>query len=507
MFLLCALIVSQLFSVCRELAMTRLEIKVSLSVEAAMMMRLMSLPAAFFRAFSAGELANRSGAVNRLCTLLLGGLFSFGTTAMFSLLYINQIFVFAPALAKPAVLTLLAMAAVTVLTALVQTKVTRACMQNRARESGLTYALISGVQKIKLSGAEKRAFSRWAKVYAEGAALEYDPPLFLKISSAITLAVSLAGTLALYFFAVQSGVSPSAYLAFSAAYGAMTGAFRAFADLASVLAEIRPLLEMAEPIFQEEPEMAEEKEILTRLSGSIEMANVSFRYNDTLPYIIDHLNLKVKAGEYLAVVGRTGCGKSTLVRLLLGFETPEKGAVYHDRKDSRCLDLRSLRRKMGVVTQDGSLFQGDIYSNITVSAPQLTLDEAWEAAELAGIADDIRAMPMGMHTVVAEGQGGISGGQKQRLLIARAIAPKPKILLFDEASSALDNKTQKQVSDALDNLNCTRIVIAHRLSTIKNCDRILVLDGGRIAEEGSYDELMEKNGIFAGLVARQRLTE
>ena len=204
-------------------------------------------------------------------------------------------------------------------------------------------------------------------------------------------------------------------------------------------------------------------------------------------------------------MGTTGCGKSTLLRLLLGFETPEKGAVYYDGKDLAKLDLRSLRRHIGTVTQNGTLFQGDIYSNIVISAPQLSLDEAWEAAEIAGIADDIRAMPMGMQTVISEGQGGISGGQKQRLMIARAVAPRPKILLFDEATSALDNKTQKKVSDALDALKCTRIVIAHRLSTIRNCDRILVLSGGKIRESGTYDELIAQKGFFAELVERQRL--
>ena len=193
------------------------------------------------------------------------------------------------------------------------------------------------------------------------------------------------------------------------------------------------------------------------------------------------------------------------MRLLLGFETPERGAIYYDGVDMSKLDLRSLRRRIGAVTQNGSLFQGDIYSNIVISAPHLTLDEAWEAAELAGIADDIKAMPMGMQTIISEGQGGISGGQKQRLMIARAVAPKPRILMFDEATSALDNKTQKQVSEALDRLKCTRIVIAHRLSTIKNCDRILVLDKGQILEDGTYDELIERNGFFAELVARQRL--
>ena len=203
-------------------------------------------------------------------------------------------------------------------------------------------------------------------------------------------------------------------------------------------------------------------------------------------------------------MGATGCGKSTLMRLLLGFEMPEKGAIYYDGKDLAKIDLKSLRRRVGVVLQDGKLFSGDIFSNIVISAPWLTLDDAWEAAEMSGIATDIRRMPMGMHTVISEGGGGISGGQRQRLLIARAVAPKPKILMFDEATSALDNLTQKQVSEALDNLKCTRIVIAHRLSTIRQCDRIIVLQDGKIIEDGKYAELLELNGYFAQLVARQQ---
>ena len=178
-----------------------------------------------------------------------------------------------------------------------------------------------------------------------------------------------------------------------------------------------------------------------------------------------------------------------------------------EEEDIKRLDLKSLRRKIGAVMQNGKLFNGDIFSNIVISAPQLTLDDAWNAAEIAGIADDIRLMPMGMNTLISEGAGGISGGQKQRLLIARAVAPKPRILIFDEATSALDNVTQKQVSDALDKMNCTRVIIAHRLSTIRNCDRIIVLDGGKIIEDGNYDELMAAKGFFHELVKRQQIDE
>ena len=279
------------------------------------------------------------------------------------------------------------------------------------------------------------------------------------------------------------------------------------AGIALTVAQIKPIMDMVKPILQAVPEISEGKQVITRLSGGIELNNVSFRYNENMPLVVDDMSLKIRPGQYVAIVGTTGCGKSTLMRLMLGFETPQKGAVYFDGKDISGVDLKSLRRNIGVVMQNGKLFSGDIFSNITISAPWLTMDEAWRAAELSGIADDIRRMPMGMHTIISEGSGGVSGGQRQRLMIARAIAPKPKVLMFDEATSALDNLTQKTVSESLDGLKCTRIVIAHRLSTIKQCDRIIVLDKGKIIEDGTYNELIENGGFFAELVARQRLND
>ncbi len=277
-------------------------------------------------------------------------------------------------------------------------------------------------------------------------------------------------------------------------------------EIALTAAKVKPILEMAEPFLATEPETSEDKQIVTGISGGIELNHVSFRYSEESPYILDDLSLKIQPGEYVAVVGRSGCGKSTLVRLLLGFEKPEKGTICYDGRDMAEIDLPSLRKQIGTVMQDAGLFQGSIYDNIVITAPQLTLDDAWDAAEKAGIAEDIQAMPMGMHTMISEGQGGISGGQRQRIMIARAIAPNPKLMIFDEATSALDNKTQRQVSEALDAMGCTRLVIAHRLSTIRHCDRILVLDGGKVVEDGTYDELIEQGGFFAELVERQRLT-
>ena len=504
-FTVCTLISMQLISSCRELMMNRIQTKTSLAVEASVMMRVINLPANFFRRFSSGELSNRFGSVTQLCSLLLGSVLSLGLSSLTSLLYITEIFRYAPALLAPALLIIAATVALGVLSALKQQRITRQAMELGAKNDGMSFAVINGIQKIKLAGAEKRVFARWAQSYSAAAELSYNPPLFIKISGVIGTAISLGGTILLYYLAVESGVSPSEYLAFNAAFGVVLGAFSSLTGVALTVSQIRPILEMAEPILKSEPESAETKSMVTRLSGNVELSKVSFRYNENMPYVVDGLSLKIKAGEYVAIVGKTGCGKSTLLRLLLGFEKPERGAVYYDGRDLSSLDLRSLRRRIGTVMQDGSLFQGDIYSNIVISAPSLSVEDAWAAAELAALADDIRAMPMGMQTLVSEGQGGISGGQKQRLMIARAVAPKPSILMFDEATSALDNRTQKQVSDALDALKCTRIVIAHRLSTIRHCDRILVLDKGRIAEDGSYEELIEKNGIFAALVAKQRL--
>ena len=504
-FMLCTAFAQQLISASREIAVNRILTKCAMSVSSALMMRILSLPATLFRDYTSGELASRSTAARTLVELLVSNVLSLGTTALFSLLYIMQINQFAPSLTLPAVCVIVATVAITLATSFVQMQVTRQQMEYAAKENGKSFQMIYGVQKIKLAGAEKRAFAQWAKAYTKSAELQYNPPFFLKISSAIITAVSLAGALVLYYLAVVNGVTPSDYIAFFAAYGMVMGAFMSLAGVVQSAARVKPMLDMLEPILQAEPEIAESKEILTGISGRIELNDVSFRYNEGMPYVLKDLDLKIRPGEYVAIVGKSGCGKSTLVRLLLGFETPEKGAIYYDGKDLTKVDLRSLRRRIGTVTQDGSLFQEDIYSNITISAPQLSLEDAWEAAEIAGIADDIRAMPMGMQTVISEGSGGISGGQKQRLMIARAIAPKPRVLIFDEATSALDNRTQKQVSEALDKLKCTRIVIAHRLSTIKNCDRILYLEGGHIVEDGTYDELIARNGLFAELVERQRL--
>ena len=505
LFMVSVSVSSLLFRMVTNLFNRRMNTKLNISVQSAAMMRILALPVDFFKKYSSGELFTRLQYLQALCNMIVTAFLDTGLTSLFSLIYITQIFAYAPALVVPSLIIILATLLLSIISVVLQTRHSSKQMGLSAKESGMSYALISGIQKIKLSGAEQRAFARWADLYAQQVRMSYNPPMFLRINGVLSTAISLTGTLVMYAMAMKSGVSTAEYYAFATAYGMVSGAFLSLAGTAAIIAQMKPVLDMARPIMETEPEVSEGKRVIDKLNGAIELNNVSFRYTDDMPLVLDDLTLKIRPGQYVAIVGGTGCGKSTLMRILLGFEKPQKGAVYYGGRDLNTIDLKSLRRNIGVVMQDGKLFQGDIFSNITISAPRLTLNDAWEAAEMAGLADDIRRMPMGMHTIIAEGGGGISGGQRQRMLIARAIAPRPKILMFDEATSALDNLTQKTVSESLDKLKCTRIVIAHRLSTIRHCDRILYLEKGKILEDGTYDELIAVNGKFAQLVERQRL--
>ena len=504
-FMILASLSSQLFGTVQELFLQRISLRLNINIESATMMRILTLPGDFFKDYSAGDLANRVQNMNLFVTQLINMGLSGFVTALFSFIYIFQIAAFAPSLAVPAFIVAGLQMLVMILVIVFKSKINMTQKELAAKEGGLSYSLLVGIQKIKLAGAERRAFSKWGNAYAAQSAYLYDPPLFLKAYPAVITAISLIGTMIIYYSAVIDQVDTGQYYAFNAAFAMVSGAFTALIPILEPASQIAPMLELIRPILETAPEVSEEKPVIERLSGGIELNNVTFRYTDDMPPVLDDLSLKIRPGEYIAITGRTGCGKSTLMRIMLGFERAQKGTVYYDGRDINSIDIKSLRSKIGTVMQNSSLFLGDIYSNIVISAPQLTLDDAWEAAEMAGIADDIREMPMNMFTIISEGNGGISGGQRQRLMIARAIAPKPRILMFDEATSALDNITQKQVSDSLDSLKCTRVVIAHRLSTIKNCDRIIVLDEGKIVEDGTYDELIAKNGFFAELVKRQQV--
>ena len=240
------------------------------------------------------------------------------------------------------------------------------------------------------------------------------------------------------------------------------------------------------------------------LGGHVAVRNLSFRYTKDGPWTLEGVDFEARPGESVAIVGSSGSGKSTLLRLLLGFETPERGGVYYDDKDLETLDLRLVRGQIGTVLETAGLMPGTIFENIAGSAP-MARDQVMEATRLAGLDADIAAMPLGLDTLVTEGGSQLSGGQRQRVMIARALVSRPRLIFFDQATSALDNRTQAIVGESLAAMNATRIIIAHRLSTIRGADRIVVLENGRIAETGTYDELVGHEGAFRRLVQRQLL--
>ncbi len=494
-----------MFTAVRDMISERVNTQLKVNVQAAAMARIVALPPDFFRGYSAGELTSKMESISMICSSIVTGIFSVGVTSIFSIIYIFQIFKYAKGLVVPSLIITVLTIGHTVLVTVMQMKISEQKMNSSAKLDGMTFGLISGIQKIKLSGSEKRALSKWVRMFSHKMRLTYRLPFVLLYSKNISAAITLIGQIVLYYLAVQTHVNVAEYNAFNSAYGMVSGAFMALVGIAVSIAEIRPTLRSAEPIMKAVPENNEKKKMMNSFVGNIEFNHVRFRYTEHTPYIINNLSLKIKKGQYVAIVGKSGCGKSTLVRLMLGFEKPNRGAIYYDNRDIATLDLKVLRRSIGTVMQDGKLFTGSIFDNITIASPTSTMEDAWEAAELVGLADDIREMPMGMHTMITEGSGGISGGQKQRLMIARAIVHNPKILIFDEATSALDNITQKHISDSLSQLKCTRIVIAHRLSTIRQCDRIIYIEDGVIAEDGTYEELIALNGKFAELVERQRL--
>ena len=353
---------------------------------------------------------------------------------------------------------------------------------------------------------EKRAFNNWARDFSRVRDVTYRKENLGNKMEVFNSTVNIIATGIIFFAMIKlKGVNLGAgkFIAFNSAFSSFLGAMLEISGVILQLNIIKPLYEKTRPILEALPEFDQDKVDPGEIEGNIEVSHVNFRYQPDGPLILNDVVLEIEKGDYVGIVGPSGSGKSTLFRLLLGFEKPEAGQIYYDQQDLDNVDIRAIRRQLGVVLQSGQLMYGSIYDNIVAANPGLNINDAWAAARMAGMEDDIKSMPMGMHTMVSEAGNTLSGGQKQRLLIARAIISKPKIIYFDEATSALDNKTQKIVSESLDGLGATRVVIAHRLSTIANCNKIVVMDRGRIVEYGSYQELYEKGGLFTELVQRQ----
>ncbi len=499
------LLSTALVKLCKVLSLRTIQRKAEVASEAGIMGRVLNLPVQFFESHNSGEMQKRIFAGKEIIDTVINISLSAIVGAILAIAYLVEIMVLVPSL-FPVTLAIVAIQIFFFfLISWIQQDVNYELMEIKSKINGLTYQLFSGIQKIKLAGAEKRAFAKWAKLFKEESDCNYNAPTITTLPVVLEQFIVMAGTVVLCVVAVRENLDESDYMAFSSAFTLFQGAFSALIAVAGDIVMIKPLSRELMPILEAVPEVGESKKPIPRMTGGIELSNLSFRYDKDGPMVLKGINLKVTPGQYVAIVGHTGCGKSTLMRLLLGFETPTEGAVYYDGKDLDSIDLKRLRRNIGVVMQNAHLFAGTIFSNISIASPNLTLKEAWKAAEMADIAEDIRAMPLGMNTIISESGGTISGGQRQRLMIAQAIAGKPKILMFDEATSALDNISQDLIAGSLASLKCTRIVIAHRLSTIKKCNRIIVLDDGEIAEDGTYEQLMEKGGIFTNLVKRQQI--
>ena len=511
-FLLVAAFSTGMFALSRGFAMLRLEGKMDAALQAAVWDRLLSLPLQFFRDYSAGDLAMRSLGIAQIRQALTGSTLNTILSGVFSVFSLAILFYYQWKLALLASGLIVLGFLVSLLFGYFQVRLQRQISKLRGYITGTILQFINGIGKLRGAGAEGRAFVAWVRHFTTQRQQSMQARWIVNGMTVFTsvypiVCVALIFCYHSYLISTpEQGVTMTTgdFVAFLAAFLQCMAAASLLSTSLLTLANTVPLYERAQPILHTLPEVSEARTDPGQLTGAIELNHVRFRYAADSPLVLRDVSASIRPGEMVAFVGPSGCGKSTLFRLFLGFETPESGAIYYDGQDLSGLDVQAVRRQMGVVLQSSRLLSGDIFTNIVGSSP-LTLDDAWEAARLAGIEDDIRRMPMGMHTMISEGGGGISGGQRQRLLLARAIVNRPRILLLDEATSALDNQTQDIVSRSLERLHATRIVIAHRLSTIMNAHRIYVVDRGEVVQYGTYQELLNQKGLFQELAMRQLL--
>jgi ATP-binding cassette subfamily C protein len=494
-----------LFQLLRSQALLRLDLWMGNSVQSAVWDRVLKLPTHFFRRYAPGELAERAMGITLIRQILSDAVVLALLSGLFSIF--NFLILFFVDAQLGLLVTVMAgiLIAATFIVGGRMVKYERATAEIQGEISGLVTQLFSGISKLHVAGAERRAFALWAESFSAQKRQTFHARsvqvVYLVLLGAFPVLVSIVVFASI---ARRTDLSTGTFLAFNAALVLfLTATLQLCAALIAAV-RVVPIYERMKPLLQTEPEVDTQKASPGELNGSIEVSHVTFRYNADGPVVLDDVSFSVRPGEFVAIVGPSGSGKSSLLRLLLGFETPEAGAIYYNGLSLTDLDVRSVRRQMGVVLQHSQVFTGSILQNI-IGSDNLPLDRAWEAARLAGIEDDIKALPMGMQTFISEGGATFSGGQRQRLLIARALVGKPRLFFFDEATSALDDVSQALVTRSLKELQATRIVIAHRLSTIADADRIIVFERGRIVESGSYTELMVKEGLFAKMARRQML--
>ncbi len=488
----------------RNFLVVRMKDKIEYTLQSSLMTRLLSLPTTFFKQYSPGEISNRALSVVRFSTQLTEDMLSTILTLLFTVILFIQFFTYG----GPLLYTGIVVMALYMLTIYIQyacrKKVQDEANASASKLTGLIYNLAGGAQKIRTNGAEIRAFRHWAEAYEPSDPDGSRYPALFNYSNSISYNFRMVPLIVTMIAAWHYGLGLSDYIAYCSVLTIASEAILEFQRITKVLAQLAPEIKLCTPLLEAQLETGSGSVFLRDVSGNIEIRGLKFRYNEDMPYIFDNLNLNIHAGEYVAIVGASGCGKSTLMRLMLGFEKAESGSIFYDEHNLEDVNLPSLRRYcMSICLQGGQLMEGTIRDNILFGNGNYTEEEVWEAARNAALDKDIQAMPNGMDTPISADGQGVSGGQRQRILIARALIRKPRVFLLDEATSALDNISQHIVTENLARMKCTRITIAHRMSTIRQCNRIIVLSGGRVAEDGSFDELMAKGGLFSEIIKRQ----
>lgn len=501
------------FQITRNVALIRIKHRAGNGLQAAVWERLINLPARFFSGYSAGDLGVRAMGIDSIMDTLSTSAITTIVSSIFSLFAVGLLFYYDPLIAVISVGMVLIVIAMVIACGGLQVRYQRAIQDNHGRMTGMLLQFMNGISKLRVAAAEDRAFSVWAGLFADQTRLEVKSRVISNNLSVFLASFPVVTSMVVFYLVAGGGaaangvtaadLSTGTFLAFIAAFATLLSGMIQLGSTIVGLLNVVPIYARLKPILQAHPEVDVSKADPGPLRGRIEVSNLSFRYHADGPQILEDVSFDAQPGEFVAIVGPSGSGKSTLLRILLGFEQPDAGTIAYDGFDVTGLDPWRLRRQLGVVLQNGDLLPGDVFTNIVGSAVDLTVNDAWEAARLAGLDKDIEQMPMGMHTVITEGASTLSGGQRQRLMIARALVTKPRIVFFDEATSALDNPTQAVITESLDRLRATRIVIAHRLSTIIRADRIFVLQDGRVVQTGNYDELVNQPGLFHELVKRQ----
>ena len=499
-------------SVAQGIATVRFSIWVNAKAQSAIFCHVLLLTAPFFRRFTDGDLLDRLMAISEVSQ-------EFNSTSIRSLLVgltaslnLGLLFYYDPQLATVVLGLGLVVLLFTVLGFVSIHKYQKVLLDLQGSFKGFVFEVTSAVGKIRLAGAGDRILGLWLKRYARQVSLKLRVQQIEDSVDTLNYSVPLAGLILVYAVGGQSligstaqasGLSLGIFLAFTTAMTTFLLGLTSLSTTALELLDMLAKFERIKPIIAAEKEISVDAIDPGPLEGRVTLQDVSFGYDPKGPAILQNLNIDIQPGEFLALVGPSGCGKSTIFRLLVGFERPDAGRVLFDGQDLNQLDLGAVRSQLGCVLQSAEVSAGPIMENIAGSS-RVGIDEIWRAAEDAGLAEDIEQMPMGIHTMISEGGGNISGGQKQRLLIARALVKNPRILLLDEATSALDNNTQATVTASLKRRNVTRIAIAHRLSTIQDADRIIVLKSGKVSETGTFEALMEKSGLFASMMSKQQ---